>query len=248
MLEIIDSFSKLIVVKCLKSKNGYIIARSIFQDWFMRYGIPRKMCYAVHDNGLELVNRWTKALYEIINVKSIRISAYKPSPNSQVEVTNKYILSILRKLTKDEPKKWSSLIPSVVMAINSSASETTKYSPFKLVHGVDTIDILDLQLPYIPDNIPKNEQQAYTYWSQNLSKIRKQAESNMKIAKEIQKKNYDKHATSHSFKVGDHVYIKVERWNENEDSKLKNFYKGRYKIVNFLSDTNVILEDETGKQ
>ena len=73
----------------------------------------------------------------------------------------------------------------------------------------------------------------------------------MKIAKEIQKKNYDKHATSHSFRlpaVGDHVYIKVERWNENEDSKLKNFYKGRYKIVNFLSDTNVILEDETGKQ
>ena len=248
MLVIIDSFSKMIVVKCLKSKHGNIVARSIFQEWFMRYGIPRKMCYTVHDNGLELVNKWTKALYEIINVKSIRISAYKPSSNSQVEVTNKYILSILRKLTKDEPKKWSSLIPSVVMAINSSVSETTKYSPFKLVHGVDIIDVLDLQLPYIPDNIPKNKQQAYSYWSENLSKIRKQAESNMKIAKEIQKKNYDKHATSHSFKVGDHVYIKVERWNENEDSKLKNFYKGRYKIVNFLSDTNVILEDETGKQ
>ena len=69
----------------------------------------------------------------------------------------------------------------------------------------------------------------------------------MKRAKEIQKRNYDKHARGHSFKIGDHVYIKVEKWNENEDSKLKRFYKGKYKIERFQSDTNVILSDEKGK-
>ena len=161
---------------------------------------------------------------------------------------NKSILSILRKLTKDEPKKWSTLVPYAVMAINSSVSETTKYTPYYLVHGIQTRDILDMQLPYIADNIAVNEQQAYAYWFENLKKVRKFAAENIRNAKEIQKQNYDKHARSHSFNVGDYVYIKVEKWNENDDTKLKNFYKGRYKIVKFLSDTNVILSDEKGKQ
>ena len=107
--------------------------------------------------------------------------------NAQVEVTNKYILSILRKLTVDEPKKWSILIPSVVMAINSSVSETTKFSPFYLTHGVHMRDILDLQLPCIPENIATNKEQAYTFLSDNLIKIRKYAKDNISKAKAIQK-------------------------------------------------------------
>ena len=103
-------------------------------------------------------------------------------------------------------------------------------------------------MPYIADNIAVNEQQAYAYWFENLKKVRKFAAENIRNAKEIQKQNYDKHARSHSFNVGDYVYIKIEKWNEDDDTKLKNFYKGRYKIVKFLSDTNVILSDEKEKQ
>ena len=117
MLVIIDGFSKLIAVKCLKSKHANVVAKAIYTEWFMKYGFSKHMCYAVHDNGLELVNNWTKALCDLINIKSKKTTVYKPSSNSQVEVTNKYILSILRKLTKDEPRKWSSFIPAVVMAI-----------------------------------------------------------------------------------------------------------------------------------
>ena len=248
MLVIIDGFSKFIAVKCLKTKHAFSVAKGIFSEWFMRFGIPQHMCYAVHDNGLELVNRWTDALYSILNVKSKRTSVYKPSSNSQVEITNKYILSVLRKLTKDEPRKWSSLIPHVVMAINSSVSETTKYSPFHLTFGVPVRDIVDLQLPFIPDNIATNKTQAYTYWSNNLEKIRKCAKENIAIAKTKQKKYYDQHARPHSFKIGDFVYKKVEKWDEHDDTKLKNHYKGKYKIIEFLSDTNAILEDENGKK
>ena len=110
----------------------------------------------------------------------------------QQQVINKYILSILRKLTVDEPKKWSTHIPSVVMAINSSVSETTKFSPFYLTHGVHMRDISYLQLPYIPKNIATNKEQAYAFWSDNLIKIRKYAKDNISKAKAIQKKNYDK--------------------------------------------------------
>ena len=179
LLVIIDGFSKFIAVKCLKTKHAFSVSKGIFSEWFMRFGILQHMCYAVHDNGLEPVNRWTDASYSILNVKSKRTSVYKPSSNSQVEITNKYILNVLRKLTKDEPRKWSSLIPHVLMAINSSVSETTRYSPFHLTFGVPVRDIVDLQLPFISDNIATNKTQAYTYWSNNLEKIRKCAKENI---------------------------------------------------------------------
>ena len=42
--------------------------------------------------------------------------------------------------------------------------------------------------------------------------------------------------------------MKVEKWNENEDTKLKKYYKCRYTIVGFQSDTNAILADEKGNR
>ena len=70
----------------------------------------------------------------------------------------------------------------------------------------------------------------------------------MKKAKEVQKRNYDKSCRNHHFKVGDHVYRQIEHLKEDEDSKLKKYYKGKYTIVRFQSDTNVVLADEHGKE
>ena len=56
-----------------------------------------------------------------------------------------------------------------------------------------------------------------------------------------------KKARPHKFKVGDKVFIKIHNTGENEDTKLRKQYKGVYTISSFLSDTNVILVDDRGK-
>ena len=91
------------------------------------------------------------------------------------------------------------------MAINSSVSESTEFSPFYLTHGVHMRYILDLQLPYIPENIATNIEEACTFWSDNVIKIRKYWKDNISKAKAIQKKNYDKSTKNHKYKVTDHV-------------------------------------------
>ncbi|MGL1886778.1 MAG: reverse transcriptase domain-containing protein [Reichenbachiella sp.] len=248
ILVIIDAFSKLVVAKSLKTKNGKTVASAIYNEWYLKYGIPKQLSYAHHDNGLELVNRWSHTLYEMINVKVKRNTPYMPRSNSQVEIVNKSILSILRKLTKDQPSKWSSMLQYTVMAINSRVNESTGYSPFYLTHGVNMRDIVDVHLPDIPENIAKTKEQAYKFWLDKLSTVRSFAKENIAIAKKIQKRNYDARGTKRNpFSIGDHVYIKVEHWPEQADSKLKNYYKGRYTIVGFQSDTNAILADEKGK-
>ena len=248
MLVMVDSLSKFLVVKCLRSKHSLQISKSLLSDWFFRFGFPKDICCCVSDNGNEFCNKLNMALYDILKVKSIRTSYYKPSSNGECEIFNKSILSILRKLAKDEPKKWSSMVPYAVMAINSRVNDTTSYSAFQLMHGVSMLDPLDLQLPYIPDNVTKSKQQAYKYWSDNLQHIRNIAAQNINDAKKKQKHFYDRTARPNPFKIGDKVFMKVEKWDQNSDTKLKNYYKGKFTIVGFHGDTNAILVDEKGKR
>ena len=92
--------------------------------------------------------------------------------------------------------------------INSSVSESTNQTPFSLLFGLNTTSILDLCFPKEPEVVPKNMEQAYNYWFNNLSKLRELARENMFIAKLIQKRNYDKTTRDHSFKIGQKVYRK----------------------------------------
>ena len=48
--------------------------------------------------------------------------------------------------------------------------------------------------------------------------------------------------------MGDKVFIKIHRLKENEDSKLRQQYRGIYTINFFLSPSNVILTDDNGRQ
>ena len=246
ILVIIDAFSKFVVTVALKRKTAFQTIKAIYTEWILKFGFMKHLSI-VSDNGKEVCNAYSKALYDLLGINSIKTTPYKPSSNSQVERTHRSIISVLRKFVKDEPKKWVSYLPFISSAINSSVSQSTKCSPFRLVHGVECTDVLDLCLPEIPENIPKNEQQAYNYWSKNLLFIRKWAKENIISAKEVQKKNYDRHARNHNFSVNDKVYIKIHKMGENDDPKLNQKYKGPYTITKFISSTNVTLVDDKGK-
>ena len=102
--------------------------------------------------------------------------------------------------------------------------------------------------PEVPENVPKTIEHAYKYWFDNLTLLRKLARENMICSKLKQKIQYDRHTRPHNFRVGDKVFIKIHQLKENEDSKLRQQYRGIYTINSFLSQTNVILTDENGRQ
>ena len=79
------------------------------------------------------------------------------------------------------------------------------------------------------------------YWFDNLTLLRKLARENMICSKQNQKIQYDRHTRQHNFRVGDKVFIKIHRLKGNEDSKLRQQYRGIYTINSFLSPSNVIL-------
>ena len=180
----------------------------------------------ISDNGLEFINRWSKTLYKLLGVKSIRTSVYKPTTNSQCERTNHSIISILRKCVCDNPKNLSKNLCYITYIMIKSMSESTKSSPFGLIYGTEATSVLDLCLPEVPENIPKTIEHAYTYWFDNLSSLRNLARKKLICAKQKQKIQYDRHTRPHNFRVGGKVFIKIHRLKENEDSKLLQQYMG----------------------
>ena len=139
ILTILDAFTHYVIIQPIKTKSPVKISQIIFNEWFMKFGIPSQIISPKHnthiicDNGKELTTSWIKALYNLANVKMITTSFYKPNSNGNLELYNKTILRILRKFTSHDPTTWSKFIPLVQYVINASVSETTKYSPFELL-------------------------------------------------------------------------------------------------------------------
>ena len=162
----------------------------------------------ISDNGLEFINGWSKTLYKLLGVKSIKTSVYKPTTNSQCERTNRSIISILRTCVCDNPKNCSKNLGYVTYVINTSVTESTKASPFSLIYGTEATSVLDFYLPEVPENIPKTIKYAYKYWFDNLTLLRKLAKENIICSVQKQKIHYDRHTRPHNFTVGYKVFIK----------------------------------------
>ena len=66
-----------------------------------------------------------------------------------------------------------------------------------------------------------------------MTVLPKLARDNMICSKQKQKIQYDRHTRPHNFTVGDKVFINILRLKENEDSKLRQQYRGIYTINSF---------------
>ena len=166
ILVIIDAFSKFVITKAIKKKMACTVIKAIYEEFILKFGMCKHLSI-ISDNGLEFINSWSKTLYKLLGVKSIKSSVYKPTTNSQCERTNRSIISILRKFVCDNPKNWSKNLCYVTYVINTSVSESTKASPFSLIYGTEATSVLDLCLPEVPENVPKTIEHAYKYWFDN---------------------------------------------------------------------------------
>ena len=243
ILVIICAFSKYVIARPLKRKTSRSVAKTFFQYYIQLFGLPRQLT-VTQDNGGEFRGNFNQTLHKMLGIKSIFITPYSPSSNGMVEKTNRTLLSILRRYAMKEASKWALYLPYAVMAINSAMTETTKLSPFEMIHGVEMREAIDLQLPTPPKFITNDHQAAYNYWQAHLKKIRSLARDKLFQAKLNQKRQYDRYAEPSKYKLGDIVYLRKTVLGSSECPKLRAMYTGPYILQRFLSPTNVILIDQ----
>ena len=104
-------------------------------------------------------------------------------------------------------KDWDFYLPQVVGAYNSTRHESTGFSPFMMLTGINR----SAPLIFFYEEYEKRTKPHYIYVRETMERLReinKLARRNLKAAQLRQKRNYDARIrTVQKFNVGDHVLV-----------------------------------------
>jgi transposase InsO family protein len=74
-------------------------------------------------------------------------SPYYPQENGQVEAMNKSLKTILQKTVRKSKSNWHVMLYPALWAYRTMVNTSTSFSPFQLVHGVESILPIECEIP-----------------------------------------------------------------------------------------------------
>ena len=122
-----------------------------------------------------------------------------PQTDGQTEVVNRTLSALLRSLVKKNLKLWEECLPHVEFAYNHSMHSATKFSPFEVVYGFNSLSPLDLLPVPLGERVSTDgKRKAYT-----IKKLHEQVRANIEAKTEGYKRYANKKRKEVIFKEGD---------------------------------------------
>jgi transposase InsO family protein len=115
VLCICDRFSKMSIAVAIPDQTASTVARELVDRWIAPFGIPITI---LTDNGPCFASMFLQVLNNVLGVKHVFASAYRPSTNGQVERWNATLVDMLTHLARE--KYWDRSLGLACVAYNSS--------------------------------------------------------------------------------------------------------------------------------
>lgn len=158
-----------------------------------------------------------------------------PRANGQVERINRSIISILTKLSLQNPAEWFKHVNRVQQAINSSYSRSIGMTPFELLIGRNMRLKDDLKLRELL------KEATIETFHQERSRLRRKAKENILKIQEENRKTYNrKRKKSFKYRVGD--VVAIQRTQLGPGLKVRPKFLGPYRINTELRNDRYIVE------
>ena len=191
-LVLICAFSKLVKIIPCQSRNSQLAADSIITHWVCQYGAMETII-----SDREFSSNLFLEMCKALHIERAMTTSNYPQCNGLAENANKTILTAIRCILSDTENsgEWDEITPFLELAMNSSKSASTGFTPFKMVYASEAT--LPVHLQYkLPSRLQTQFEcpVEYVNWlTFRLSDIHDQARRNLKVASLRAKGYYDKH-------------------------------------------------------
>ena len=200
--------------------------KALYDNIFSRFGPPKSL---LSDRGTAFLSKIVADLCKRFKVKQIYTSSYHPQTNSTVERVWSVLWAALR-ATCVAQTDWEDKISSIAYAFRCTPSTSSKFTPAMLLYGREMN--LPLQSALLPTATGTTS--VDTYIRQLLPRVqltRRVAMDNIKAAKGLYKRYYDKDSRPTAYEPGDMVWLHNSYNPKGVCPKLRRKYERPYFVT-----------------
>ena len=142
IVTMMDVYSRYLIASPVRNHKASTVSRCLYELVVAYFGAPRSI---LSDRGAEFTGMVWESLTQLLGAKIKLTSPYYPQGNSVIERSHRTLSNMLRTmLLEKKGRDWSSLLPSVMLYMNSMIQEKT---------GVSACEILFGNNPNLPSDI-----------------------------------------------------------------------------------------------
>jgi transposase len=241
LLVFFDLFSKWVELVALRKATTAHLEKAFRERILGHFGTPRTF---VCDNGTQFTSRSFKAFCKRVGMRIEYTAPYSPQQNP-TERANRTIKTMIAQYINGPQHTWDILLPEISLAINSSISDTTGFSPAFLVQGRE---------PRLPGALYEEVTPGTGRVSRDPIDRAKQLEQLFQVARENaqrasaeQSRHYNLRRREWRPKLGAMVLLRQHILSKAADgfaAKLAPKYDGPYKVIRFLSQNIARIQRE----
>ncbi|WVZ70419.1 hypothetical protein U9M48_019090 [Paspalum notatum var. saurae] len=213
------------IVGLPRNQKGAKLAELYISRIVCLHGVPKRI---ISDRSSQFTSRFWEQLHDSLDTKLRFSTAYHPQTDGQTERTNQILEDMLRACAIQYGTSWDKCLPYAEFSYNNSYQASLKKSPFEALYSKRCRTPLfwnqtGEKKVFGPDIIQDAEQQLRII------------QENLRVAQSRQRSYADIRRRDLSFKVDDHVYLKVSPMGGirrfNMKGKLAPRYIGPFKIL-----------------
>ena len=142
IVTIMDVYSRYLIAIPVRNHKASTVSRCLYESVVAYFGTPRSI---LSDRGTEFTSVIWESLTQMLGAKIKLTAPYYPQGNSVIERSHRTLNNMLRTMLLEKRQgEWSSLLPSVMLYMNSMIQERT---------GVSASEILFGRSPNLPSDI-----------------------------------------------------------------------------------------------
>lgn len=233
ILAIIDGFTKFVWLYPTKTtQSAEVISKLETQK--TNFGNPIRIIF---DRGTAFVSKEFEEYCSKENIQHHLITTGLPRANGQVERLNQVIISVLSKLSIDNPSHWYKHVNELQQTINSTYQRSIATTPFELLFGTKMNSKLT-------DTLKETlEAEFQANFEKHREDLRREAKKQIFKVQEQNKRTYNlRRRTPRKYAMGDLVAIKRTQFGPH--LKLRPKYLGPYKIIKVKSNNTYEVSKE----